>query len=206
MEIVKTRDELLPSLVNSHSLKLGVEVGVRDCYFSELWLNNTHKDFHLLGIDIQATPRSIQFSLDNKNRFLLMLEESVEVAKKIKSDCLIDIVHIDAGHTYEDVKSDIEAWWPKVRPGGFLTGDDYCICNTPNEGDYGIVEAVEEWAEKNNMPIYLTQIGYTCKDERLSLAKAIGYMVEDNLKKMYEPHRPHHENAFVPTWVVRKPE
>lgn len=36
-----------------------------------------------------------------------------------------DIVHIDAGHDYRAVKSDIEIWWPQIRPGGILIGDDY---------------------------------------------------------------------------------
>ena len=36
-----------------------------------------------------------------------------------------DIVHIDAGHDYRAVKSDIETWWPLIKPNGFLIGDDY---------------------------------------------------------------------------------
>ncbi len=36
-----------------------------------------------------------------------------------------DIVHIDAGHDYRAVKADIESWWPLLKPGGFLIGDDY---------------------------------------------------------------------------------
>lgn len=36
-----------------------------------------------------------------------------------------DVVHIDAGHDMKSVTSDIEAWWPLMRPGGILIGDDY---------------------------------------------------------------------------------
>jgi hypothetical protein len=34
-------------------------------------------------------------------------------------------VHIDARHDYDSVVADINAWAPKVRPGGWLSGDDY---------------------------------------------------------------------------------
>jgi hypothetical protein len=36
-----------------------------------------------------------------------------------------DLVFIDAGHTYEEVTMDIDAWLPKVKSGGLLAGDDY---------------------------------------------------------------------------------
>jgi len=38
----------------------------------------------------------------------------------------VDLVHIDAGHDYDAVASCLRAWWPMVRRGGVLIGDDYC--------------------------------------------------------------------------------
>jgi predicted O-methyltransferase YrrM len=40
-------------------------------------------------------------------------------------DASLDFVFIDASHVYEDVKSDIEAWLPKIKPGGWIGGHDY---------------------------------------------------------------------------------
>ena len=40
-------------------------------------------------------------------------------------DASIDFVYIDARHTYDAVMEDLEAWWPKVRPGGIVAGEDY---------------------------------------------------------------------------------
>ena len=49
-----------------------------------------------------------------------------------------DIIFLDADHSYEAVKQDIELWWPKVRPGGVLCGHDH-------SREYpGVVRAVEE--------------------------------------------------------------
>ena len=36
-----------------------------------------------------------------------------------------DLVFIDADHTYTAVRRDILAWWPKVKDGGWLAGDDW---------------------------------------------------------------------------------
>lgn len=202
--IFKTRDELLPYLINTYNLKMGLELGVRDGCFSKYLLDRTHDGFTLTGVDIVLTYALQDFLQKKHPRYMCVFEYSENVAKQV-DDGIIDLVHIDAGHTYEDVKKDLNAWWPKVKPGGFFTGDDYCICNTPNEGDYGIVQAFEEWVEENNIrDVYLTQIGYASKEARLKLAEFRGSQVEDNLKKMYEPFRPHHENAYVPTWVVVK--
>jgi hypothetical protein len=36
-----------------------------------------------------------------------------------------DWIYIDGNHLFEFVKKDLEAFYPKIKPGGFLTGDDY---------------------------------------------------------------------------------
>ena len=40
-------------------------------------------------------------------------------------DGTVKVVFIDASHRYPNVKKDLEAWWPKVKVGGFLTGHDW---------------------------------------------------------------------------------
>ena len=50
--------------------------------------------------------------------------DSVEAAATI-ADASLDFVFIDGDHSYEGVKRDIEAWMPKVKPGGWLMGHDY---------------------------------------------------------------------------------
>jgi len=51
-----------------------------------------------------------------------------------------DLVFIDGDHRYEGVHNDIQAWLPKVRPGGIICGHDY---GQPTP-EWGVKEAVDE--------------------------------------------------------------
>ncbi len=45
-----------------------------------------------------------------------------------------DFVYIDANHSYEFVKRDLELFLPLMKRGGFLTGDDYVFQGCPEGG------------------------------------------------------------------------
>ena len=54
----------------------------------------------------------------------LVIADSV-IASRLFADASIDWVHLDARHDYTNVTTDIQVWLPKVKPGGWLSGDDY---------------------------------------------------------------------------------
>lgn len=45
-------------------------------------------------------------------------------AKTFKRDS-VDFCYVDADHSYESVMKDLKAWWPKIKPGCYIAGDDY---------------------------------------------------------------------------------
>lgn len=47
-----------------------------------------------------------------------------EEASRLFADNVIDYIYIDGNHDYKYVKNDIEAWWPKLKSGGWMCGDD----------------------------------------------------------------------------------
>lgn len=55
---------------------------------------------------------------------LLIVAPSVRAAR-LFSDGSVDFAFVDGDHRPESVRADIEAWWPKVKPGGVLAGHDY---------------------------------------------------------------------------------
>jgi cephalosporin hydroxylase len=62
--------------------------------------------------------------------------ESGEAAKRFQPG-QIDIVYIDADHSYEAVLRDIRLWEPLVKNGGYVTGHDFGV-------GVGVDQAVEE--------------------------------------------------------------
>lgn len=56
----------------------------------------------------------------------------------------IDFCYIDAGHTYDCVKKDLEAWYPKVKKESYFGGDDY---------GYEVKLAVDEFVKKENLEL-----------------------------------------------------
>ena len=73
-------------------------------------------------------------------------------ANSIKASMLFpdeyaDLIFIDADHSYDAVKADLAAWWPKLKNGGVFCGHDYC-----NEFN-GVIDAVNEFSIEKNIDI-----------------------------------------------------
>jgi hypothetical protein len=85
----------------------------------------------------QVTQQVTKFA---EKRAHILRKDSREAAKDIP-DGSLDFVFIDADHTYEGCKADIEAWLPKIRKGGFLSGHDYENTDFPA---WGVKKAVDE--------------------------------------------------------------
>ena len=64
-------------------------------------------------------------------------------------------MYIDADHSYEAVKKDLELCKIKTKPGGIIAGHDY-----NKEKFCGVVDAVNEFCLANNYYIeYMTEDG-----------------------------------------------
>lgn len=72
---------------------------------------------------------------------------SIQAAKVIVNTGLqADMIYIDACHDKESVCLDYRFYWPLLKLGGILLGDDY----TPGQFD-GLVEAVKEFSKDNGV-------------------------------------------------------
>lgn len=85
-----------------------------------------------------AVARTIQYG----KRARIICGNSIDVACNF-ADSSVDLVFVDADHSYAGVKADLEAWAPKVRSGGVLGGHDY-----RSDKGYGVIKAVDEFTGK----------------------------------------------------------
>lgn len=88
-------------------------------------------------------------------RIKLMIGLSVDMAREVEDNSL-DFVYIDADHQYEAVKSDVEAWFPKVRVGGIISGHDYLRDGFEPDPEQGVNRAVDEFFLAKNLIVSLT--------------------------------------------------
>ena len=142
-----TKEKWLVSFLDKHNLTLGVELGVQKGYkFKYLIENKPNLVLH--GVDIWSekevrwsgiASENLQFQKDSVNSgFLDDLQEWAKeyqgrvffhrhfttYAHRFFNDGELDFIFVDAGHEYEDVKADIQAWYPKIKKGGYMIGHD----------------------------------------------------------------------------------
>lgn len=75
----------------------------------------------------------------------LIRSDSVEASANF-SDDFFDWVYIDADHSYQGVTNDLNAYYKKVKTGGFLCGHDW---NAPE--DAGVNDAVLDFVKSNDV-------------------------------------------------------
>ncbi len=75
----------------------------------------------------------------------MIQDESADSAARFQ-DASVKFVFIDASHLYERVKQDIQAWWPKVKVGGVMSGHDWAA------GEQ-VRQAVGEFAQSKGLQI-----------------------------------------------------
>jgi SAM-dependent methyltransferase len=80
------------------------------------------------------------------SNFHLIRKSSLDAAKEFEQES-VDLVFIDANHSYESVKNDIDLWLQKVKPGGVLSGHDYSI------DFFGVIQAVNEKLGTDNIVV-----------------------------------------------------
>jgi hypothetical protein len=140
------RWETLLDWIKTNNWKYGVEIGVWKGDTFKYLLDNTD-DLNLIGVDpYEPQPNNpgpekwtkgenghlwnhrkyyndmMEYCNVNRNGSIIK-RYSIEASKTIDNESL-DFVFIDGDHSYEAVKSDIIAWLPKVKKGGYIIGHD----------------------------------------------------------------------------------
>ena len=93
-------------------------------YCVDTWKGSAEHQFDQIIIE----DKLYELFLNNVKTLLNVItpirQNSIEASKLFEDDSL-DIVFINADHSYDAVKADIEAWYPKVKNKGILAGHDY---------------------------------------------------------------------------------
>ncbi len=163
---IELREEF-PSWLNKHGLLgAGAEIGCAHGGHARQFLSQWQgKIFYMVDLWTVQTPdiyRERSEGIDYDRWYQECLElarqdprvsirrlDSVRAAQEF-GDATLDFVYIDANHAYGPVLADMDAWWPKVKPGGVFGGDDYGNdTNWPNFIE--VKRAVDRWMAQHKL-------------------------------------------------------
>jgi hypothetical protein len=193
-QVFKNREDL-PDLLNKLNLtNKGVELGsfkgdfaknitskwMGKLYMIDVWRPLSDEEYddisnHKNHIDAYSIAMNNIKGFEEKT-FMLRMDGSE--GAKLFADESLDFVYIDANHTYESVKEDIDTWYRKVKKGGLVMGHDYlpdyfyegkeeknqALYTFPDgkpeedkyTGMFGVNPAVDEFAKEKNYKVYKT--------------------------------------------------
>lgn len=167
----KSREDFL-ELIDKLDLKVGCEIGVYKGDFSIKILEKTNLS-HLYLIDPwKYIDTYNDVSNHNNYEFELLYQEVINKVSKYDDrvsiirelsenavsnfqDESLDFLYLDADHSYEASKKDIEMWYSKVKPGGIFSGHDYLNGSLP-QGEFGVKKAIDDFTQKHNLELYIT--------------------------------------------------
>jgi len=132
--------------------------------------DKNYKDDSMNDANMNKAKQRTKFAGDRRHVIQAL---STDGAKKFESDSM-DWVYLDALHTYDALKSDLHAWYPKLRPGGLMSGDDYGDMKDTNmvnasrwekmygpvakkpENQWGVIRALKEFTTEHNIQLHVT--------------------------------------------------
>lgn len=148
---------------NPQNKLVGVEIGVlkgenslsilRCLKMKKLYLIDPYLDYDgydMMDFKSETIEETYQIAKKNLSEF----GNRIELIRKLSEDTVneipdnLDFVYIDGNHKYPYVKKDIELFYPKVKNGGVIGGDDFAL------HAMGVPRAVMDFIDENNIKKY----------------------------------------------------
>lgn len=165
------RDDLA-KLFGELGFKVGAELGVAAGEYSAV-IMKYNPDITLYGVDpyisysgykdytrketFNALEERAHALLDKYPTYKFVRKMSLEAAEDFEDESL-DFVYIDANHAEPFVTQDIEAWAPKVRKGGIVSGHDYAHIRGADGADsrnWAVIGAINRYAKKHGIQLFI---------------------------------------------------
>ena len=153
---------------------IGIEVGVAGGKHAQyLWQNAKPKKLYLIDHwDLAQKPyfgeetlywynQVLKFSQDKNIE--VIKDDTVNASKRFDDES-IDWIYLDADHSYEGVLRDLNVYWPKLKDGGLLMGDDYSLYDL-TRSRFGVEKALKEFfSDDTSIHLEVQGISNTKKD------------------------------------------
>lgn len=146
--LFSNRNELIKSFKYEYLAKVA-EVGVQEGLFNE-FINDTLQPKELYAIDIDITQYTSRTII--KDNVIPINKPSKNILASDFSSQL-DLIYLDADHSYNAAKKDIEILKDIVRPGGLFVFNDFTMFSVHEMLFYGVAKAVTEFIIKEKWQV-----------------------------------------------------
>ena len=141
-QIVASRDRIIQRMPHGGHI---AEVGVLAGDFSQVLLYEcSPTELHLIDLDLRSHKIEKRFAEQVRSGAVILHEGRSSHILKRFPDQHFDFIYIDADHSYEGVKKDINVAKQKIRDDGFLVFNDYTYWSPVECVNYGVMHAVNE--------------------------------------------------------------
>jgi len=80
---------------------------------------------HCKHIDLNTSYQTLTQVYSRDEHVHIIKSRTLDFLNSLQ-DNVLDAVYIDADHSYKGCQTDLEGSRPKVKPGGYILGHDYC--------------------------------------------------------------------------------
>lgn len=139
------------------NFKLMIEHTPKEAVAVDAWIDDgtdSHNDLGFTQEDLDNQYQKFSAEMSDNNFVKIYREYTFDAVKRFPDE-YFDLVYIDADHTYVGCSQDIADWFPKIKSGRFLIGDDY-IAGTAHETGvrFRVIEAVNNFAKINKLEVF----------------------------------------------------
>jgi hypothetical protein len=146
--VFSSRYELIQSLETSG---IAIEVGTQFGGFAKFLLDSKKFD-KVMAIDIDLSQLNLElFKSSEPIEFLQ--GDSAHLLSKIAPET-IDLIYIDASHSYENFIKDLTASRKLVKRGGYIVCNDYTVWSPGEAEFYGVLRGVHELLQQDEFSVY----------------------------------------------------
>jgi predicted O-methyltransferase YrrM len=166
----KNRAHIVSLLNERYPNGLGCEVGVLRGEFSKHLLSNWNcKKLYLVDCWEEHPTDYDEIFHNHQNNFKIMQQTLLPFSSRYEickgySDKIVhsfqeemfDFIYIDANHSYQGCKLDLDLYWSKLKKGGILMGDDYHLNDIEDLSfndtnvTFGVTKAVREFCKEKH--------------------------------------------------------
>jgi len=153
-------DKVIRELDDAKFVEIGVWKGQSVCY-AAVEIINKGKNIQIDAVDTWEGSPEESFIMNDPSivngtlydEFIRNIEPVKHIVTPIRMDSVsaastyqngsLDFVFIDGAHNYNAIRADIDAWLPKVKPGGYIGGHDYDFKDVKTAVDEAFHEGIE---------------------------------------------------------------